>query len=88
MLKGTIVELPAMLARLAADVFSTRLDLPGSPVNEGRFLESSITPLRSVVHRRMRYGRLLLGGLLGGGHWHDLLDIAVHVDAEQPDPEA
>lgn len=39
-----------------------RLDLPGSPVNEGRFLESSITPLRSVVHRRMRYGRLLLGG--------------------------
>ena len=39
-----------------------RLDLPDSPVNEGRFLESSITPLRSVVHRRMRYGRLLLGG--------------------------
>jgi p-hydroxybenzoate 3-monooxygenase len=39
-----------------------RLDLPGSPVNEGRFLESSITPLRSVVHRRMRFGRLLLGG--------------------------
>ena len=39
-----------------------RLDLPGSPVNEGPFLESSVTPLRSVVHRRMRYGRLLLGG--------------------------
>lgn len=39
-----------------------RLDLPGRPVNEGSFLESSITPLRSVVHRRMRFGRLLLGG--------------------------
>ncbi|HMR20757.1 MAG TPA: 4-hydroxybenzoate 3-monooxygenase [Micropruina sp.] len=39
-----------------------RLDLPDSPVNEGRFLESSVTPLRSVVHRRMRFGRLFLGG--------------------------
>ena len=39
-----------------------RLDLPGSPVNEGPFLESLITPLRSVVHRRMRFGRLFLGG--------------------------
>ncbi len=44
------------------DNLHRRLDLPDSPVNEGRFLESSITPLRSVVHRRMRYGRLLLGG--------------------------
>lgn len=39
-----------------------RLDLPGSLLNEGRFVETSITPLRSVVHRRMRFGRLLLGG--------------------------
>ena len=44
------------------DQLHRRLDLPGRPVNEGPFLESSITPLRSVVHRRMRFGRLLLGG--------------------------
>lgn len=44
------------------DQLHLRLDLPGSPVHEGPILESSITPLRSIVHRRMRFGRLLVGG--------------------------